>query len=83
MKHLSNDHDDHPNEHENSHKLCNETGHPVLGLLQSHWKLRQQHDQNFSMEGKVIVRQTLLSEEKINPKEQDCESHCQRSEYKS
>ena len=24
MEHLSNDHEDHPNQHENSHKLCNE-----------------------------------------------------------
>ena len=47
----SNDHKDHPNQHENSHKLCNETGHPVVSLIESLWKLRQQHDQNFSMEG--------------------------------
>ena len=26
MGHFSNDHEDHPNQHENSHKLCNETG---------------------------------------------------------
>ena len=26
MEHLSNDHKDHPNQHENSHKLCHETG---------------------------------------------------------
>ena len=31
-------------------KLCDETGHPVLSLLESQWKLRQQHDQNFPME---------------------------------
>ena len=51
MKDPSNDHKDHPNQHENSHKLCNETGHPVVSLIESLWKLRQQHDQNFSMEG--------------------------------
>ena len=44
MEHLSNDHEDHPNQHENSHKLCDETGHTVLSLLESQWKLRQQHD---------------------------------------
>ena len=64
MEHLSNDNEDHPNQHENSHKLRDETGHPVLSLLESQWKLRQQHDQNFPMEGK----------------EQDCESHSQGSE---
>ena len=52
MEHLSNDHEDHPNEHENSHKLCDERGHLVLSLLESQRKLRQQHDQNFPMEGK-------------------------------
>ena len=30
MKHLSNDHEDCPNQHEISHKLCNETGHCIL-----------------------------------------------------
>ena len=29
MEHLSNDHKDHPNQHENSHKLCNEMGHKM------------------------------------------------------
>ena len=50
MEHLSNDHEDHPNQHENSHKPRDETGYPVLSLLESQWKLRKQHDQNFSME---------------------------------
>ena len=44
MEHLSNDHEDHPNQLENSHKLCDEAGHPVLSLWDSQWKLRQQHD---------------------------------------
>ena len=30
MEHLSNDHEDHPNKHENSHKLCDEMGHPIV-----------------------------------------------------
>ena len=47
MEHLSNDHEDRPNQHDNSHKLCDETGHPLLNLMESQWKLRQQHDQNF------------------------------------
>ena len=54
MKHPSNVHEDHPNQHENSHNLCSETGHPVVDLMESQWKLRQQHDQNFSMEGKSL-----------------------------
>ena len=29
MKHLSNDREVHPNQHKDSHKLCDETGHPV------------------------------------------------------
>ena len=51
MEHLSNDHDNRPNQRENySHKLCDETGHPVVNLMGSQWKLRQQYDQNFPME---------------------------------
>ena len=29
MEHLSNDHKDRPDQHENGNTLCNETGHPV------------------------------------------------------
>ena len=32
MEHLPNDH----NQHKNSHKPCDEAGHPVLSLLESH-----------------------------------------------
>ena len=52
MKHFSNDPEDSPNQHENSHKLREETGHLILSLKESQWKLRQPHDQNFPMEGK-------------------------------
>ena len=51
MKHLLSDHEDRPNQHEKSHKLCNETTHPVLALTESKWILRQQHDQNILIEG--------------------------------
>ena len=54
MEHLSNDHEDHPIQHKNSHKLCDEMGYPVVNLMESQWKLRQQHDQNFPMEGKPL-----------------------------
>ena len=47
MEHLLNDHEDRSNQHENSHKLCDETKHPVLSSLESQWKLRQPRDQNF------------------------------------
>ena len=50
---LLNDHKDYPNQHENSHKLCDESGNPVENLMGSQWKLRQQH-QNFPMEGKPL-----------------------------
>ena len=53
-KHLSNDHENHLNQHENSHKPRVETGYPVFSLLESQWKLRQKHDQNFLMEGKPL-----------------------------
>ena len=65
MEHISNDYEDHPNQHENSHKPCNEMGNLVLNLLESQWKLRQQHDQNSPMEGKPLQNVP----EEINPKE--------------
>ena len=52
MEHLSNDHEDRPNQRKISHKQCDEMGHPVMHMMESQWKLRQQHDQNFSMERK-------------------------------
>ena len=51
MEHLSNDHEDCPNQHRDSHQLCNETGHPVVNLMETQWKLRHLHDQNFPVEG--------------------------------
>ena len=54
MQHLSNDHEDHSNQHKNSHKPSNEMGYPVVNLMESQWKLRQQHDQDFQMEGKPL-----------------------------
>ena len=54
MEHLSNDHEDSPSQQENSHKLCSKTGHSVFSLMESQWKLRQQHDQNLTMEGEPL-----------------------------
>ena len=50
MGHVTNDYKDRPNHHENNYKLSMQTGHPVLGLTESQWEQRQQHDQNFLME---------------------------------
>ena len=50
MEHLSNDHQGHPNQHGNSPKECHEMGHPVVNIIESQWKLRQQHDHSLSME---------------------------------
>ena len=54
MEHISNDHEDHTNQHQNSHKLCSETGHPVMNLMGSQWKLKQGHEQNFPIEGNPL-----------------------------
>ena len=54
MEHLSNDREGCPNQHKNSDKLCDETGYPVMNLMESQWKLREKHDQNFPMEGKPL-----------------------------
>ena len=64
MEHLSNDHEDHPNQHKNSNKLCDETGHPVLSLSESQRKLRQQCDQNFPMEESHCRRNTRIRRKK-------------------
>ena len=45
MEHLSNHHEDYSNQHENSHRQCDEMGHPVVNMMESQWKLRQQYDQ--------------------------------------
>ena len=54
MEHLSNDYELHPNHHKKNRKLCNEIGHTLLAFAESQWKLRQQHDKNFPMEGKSL-----------------------------
>ena len=52
MEYFSYDDKDHLNQQKNSHQLCNETMHPVLSLMEGKWKLKQQHDQNFPVDGK-------------------------------
>ena len=80
MEYLSNDHKDHPNHHENSDMLCNETGHLVVNLMESQWKLRQQHDRKFPMEGKLLQNKYWHQKKGINPEEQDYENQSLRSE---
>ena len=53
MEHLLNDYKDHPNQHKNSHKLCDEMGLPFVNLMAN----------EFPNGGKTIVEQTLVSEE--------------------
>ena len=54
MEHLSNDHKDHPNQLENSHKLCDEMWHLIQSLIENQWKQREQHDQYFTVDGKPL-----------------------------
>ena len=54
MDYLLNDHEDRPNQHKNNHNPYAEMGRPVFSLRESQWKLRQQDDQNFPMEGKPL-----------------------------
>ena len=60
MEHLSNDHEDRPNQLENSHKLCDDTGHPVVNLMESQWKFKQQLDQNLN--GGTFIVEQIASE---------------------
>ena len=54
MEHLSSGYKDHPNQHKNGHKLQDQTGHSTMSLIESQWKLRQPHDQNFARDGKPL-----------------------------
>ena len=54
MEHLSNDHIECNNQHKNGDKECDEKGHTIVNMMESQWKRRQQHDQNFPMEGKPL-----------------------------
>ena len=64
MEHLPNDHENHPNHHEDYDKPCDEMRHPVLSLLE--------------IAGETIVEKILVLEDR-NLKEQDFESHSQGS----
>ena len=53
MENLSYVHKDNLIQHENSYKLCDETGHLILQMMESQWKLRE-YDQNFPMDGNPL-----------------------------
>ena len=61
MEHLSNDQQDHPNQQEKSHKLCDETGHDTA--MQWNWDTTWSE---FSNGGKSIVEQILWNQMKWN-----------------
>ena len=65
MEHRWNDQEQHFNQHKNSHKLCNAKSHPILGLTESQWKLRQ-HDQNFLMMWKPLQKKTSIRRNELN-----------------
>ena len=52
------DHEDHTNQYENSHKLCNEMRHPVVKLMESETATSE-----FPNGGKAVVEQILASQE--------------------
>ena len=49
-----NQHKNHSIHHANRHRLCDKTRHPIVSLMESWRKLRQQYDQNFPREGKPL-----------------------------
>ena len=68
MEHLSNDHEDHPNQHENSHKPCGETGYPVFEFIEKSMETETTTWSEFTNGGKAIVEQILASEERKKSK---------------
>ena len=67
----TNDPEDHPNQHKNSLKISDELS-IVLSFLESRWKLRQQHNQNFPTERKPLQNKYWHQKKEINPTDQDC-----------
>ena len=64
MKNLSDDHRYCLSQHELTQKLCSKMGSPAFYLTESQWKLRQQHNQNFPMEGKPLQKNTSIKRNK-------------------
>ena len=53
MERFSNDHEDRPSQHENSGKLSYEARYPVVNLIESQWKLKQQYDKTLGCHREV------------------------------
>ena len=64
MEHLSNDYEDHPNQHENSHKLCDQMGASRCGFDGKSMETETTALSEFLNGGKAIVEQILASEER-------------------
>ena len=64
MEHLLNDHGDRSNQHENSDRLCDETGHPIENMLEISMETESTTWSEFRNRGKTIVEQIIASEEK-------------------
>ena len=68
MEHLSNDHKDCLNQHENSHKLWDETGYPVVNFDGKSMETEATAWSEIPNGGKAMVEQIPVSEEIKNPK---------------
>ena len=64
MEHIWNDHKDHPSQHENSHKLCNEMGHPLSEFDRKSMETEITAWSQFPYDGKVIAEQKLVPKER-------------------
>ena len=64
MEHLSNDHENHPNQQENSNKALNESWYPDLSLLETEIATSSELPNGW----KAIVEQILAPEERNKPK---------------
>ena len=62
MEYLWNDHKDHPHQHENIHKLCNEMEHPVGNL-----EMETEAWSEFSNGGKSIASKKKFNETSCFP----------------
>ena len=54
--HLSNDDEEHPNQHENSLTLSNEIGHPLLSLMESQLKQRRRCRTDASVRKNKLIK---------------------------
>ena len=65
MEHLLNDHEDCPNQHKNSHKLCDETWHPVVNMMGSQWNWWENDMIKISQWRESHCRTKILASEEV------------------